>query len=152
MLLLVFVQLHCIELLVTFLAFMDTEGIMVKVVSWANLVATCFNCWFILNYPMKLCDCRTSLAFRLMPQGNAVLDCSPIAAAGHVIPQSYVPISVSQFMDDLSAEEDIFSTRPDNNNFVSTVLCDRRNACLNVYADAINLFIILFIFTKWNVR
>ncbi|XP_052204740.1 uncharacterized protein LOC127809749 [Diospyros lotus] len=50
---------------------------------------------------------RTSLMFRLMPQGNAILDCSPIAAAGHVIPQSYVPISVSQFMDDLSAEEDM---------------------------------------------
>ncbi|XP_019454251.1 PREDICTED: uncharacterized protein LOC109355513 [Lupinus angustifolius] len=48
---------------------------------------------------------RTSLAYRLMPQGNAILDCSPIAAAGHVIPQSYVPISVSQFMDDLAAEE-----------------------------------------------
>ncbi|KAI4357015.1 hypothetical protein L6164_000994 [Bauhinia variegata] len=52
---------------------------------------------------------RTSLAFRLMPQGNAILDCSPIAAAGHVIPQSYVPISVSQFMDDLSAEEAVVS-------------------------------------------
>jgi len=25
-----------------------------------------------------------------MPQGNAILDYSPIAAAGHVIPQSYV--------------------------------------------------------------
>ncbi|KAK9106377.1 hypothetical protein Syun_022388 [Stephania yunnanensis] len=36
---------------------------------------------------------RTSLAFRLMPQGNAVLDCSRIATAGHVIPQSYVPIT-----------------------------------------------------------
>ncbi|XP_027353651.1 uncharacterized protein LOC113864294 isoform X1 [Abrus precatorius] len=48
---------------------------------------------------------RTSLAYRLMPQGNAILDCSPIAAAGHVIPQNYVPISVSQFMDDLAAEE-----------------------------------------------
>lgn len=44
-----------------------------------------------------------------MPQGNAILDCSPIAAAGHVIPQSYVPISVSQFMDDLSTEEVIGS-------------------------------------------
>lgn len=40
-----------------------------------------------------------------MPQGNAILDCSPIAAAGHVIPQSYVRISVSQFMDDLVVEE-----------------------------------------------
>lgn len=40
-----------------------------------------------------------------MPQGNAILDCSPIAAAGHAVPQSYVPISVSQFMDDLAAEE-----------------------------------------------
>ncbi|XP_077247066.1 RING/U-box superfamily protein [Tasmannia lanceolata] len=58
---------------------------------------------------------RTSLAFRLMPQGNAILDCSPIAAAGHVIPQSYVPISVSQFMDDLSAEEDAVCTRSESN-------------------------------------
>lgn len=64
---------------------------------------------------------RTSLAFRLMPLGNAVLDCSPIAAAGHVIPQSYVPISVSQFMDDLSAEEDILCNRSDNN--VSFLSC-----------------------------
>lgn len=52
---------------------------------------------------------RTSLAFRLMPQGNAILDCRPILAAGHVIPQSYVPVSVSQFMDDLSADEDTSS-------------------------------------------
>ncbi|KAK8625692.1 hypothetical protein V6N13_090558 [Hibiscus sabdariffa] len=57
---------------------------------------------------------RTSLAFRLMPQGNAILDCSPVAAAGHVIPQSYVPISVSQFMDELSAEEDVVCNRSDN--------------------------------------
>ncbi|KAL4319247.1 hypothetical protein GQ457_18G023390 [Hibiscus cannabinus] len=56
---------------------------------------------------------RTSLAFRLMPQGNAILDCSPVAAAGHVIPQSYVPISVSQFMDELSAEEDVVCNRSD---------------------------------------
>lgn len=48
---------------------------------------------------------RTCLAYRLMPQGNAILDCSPIAAAGHAIPHSYGPISVSQFMDDLAAEE-----------------------------------------------
>ena len=66
--------------------------------------------------------CRTSLAFRLMPLGNAVLDCSPIAAAGHVIPQSYVPISVSQFMDELSAEEDILCNRSDI-NYVSSLLC-----------------------------
>ncbi|OMO60704.1 Zinc finger, RING/FYVE/PHD-type [Corchorus capsularis] len=57
---------------------------------------------------------RTSLAFRLMPQGNAILDCSPVAAAGHVIPQTYVPISVSQFMDELSAEEDVVCNRSDN--------------------------------------
>ncbi|KAK9117907.1 hypothetical protein Scep_016000 [Stephania cephalantha] len=56
---------------------------------------------------------RTSLAFRLMPQGNAVLDCSRIATAGHVIPQSYVPITVSQFMDDLSAEDDVACTNSD---------------------------------------
>nr|GEW05021.1 hypothetical protein [Tanacetum cinerariifolium] len=57
---------------------------------------------------------RSSLAFRLMPQGNAILDCSPIRVAGHVIPQSYVPISVSQFMDDLSADEDVPCTSSDN--------------------------------------
>lgn len=56
------------------------------------------------------------MAFRLVPQGNAILDCSPIAAAGHVIPQSYVPISVSQFMDDLSAEEDVICNRSESNN------------------------------------
>ncbi|RZC70139.1 hypothetical protein C5167_033296 [Papaver somniferum] len=58
---------------------------------------------------------RASLAFRLMPQSNAILDCSPIAKAGHVTPQSYVPISVSQFMDDLSAEEDVACNHPVNN-------------------------------------
>lgn len=54
-----------------------------------------------------------------MPQGNAILDCSPIAAAGHVIPQSYVPISVSQFMDDLSAEEDVLCSS--DNTYVSYI-------------------------------
>ena len=49
-----------------------------------------------------------------MPQSNAILDCSPVSAAGHVIPQSYVPISVSQFMDDLSAEENVPCHRTDN--------------------------------------
>lgn len=62
-----------------------------------------------------LLACRTSLAYRLMPQGNAILDCSPIAAAGHVIPQRYVPISVSQFMDDLAAEE-LIGSRCDNDD------------------------------------
>ncbi|KZV36745.1 RING/U-box superfamily protein isoform 1 [Dorcoceras hygrometricum] len=52
------------------------------------------------------CGGRTALAFRLMPQGNAILECSSIAAAGNVIPEAYVPISVSRFMDDLSAEDD----------------------------------------------
>lgn len=63
---------------------------------------------------------RASLTFRLMPQSNAVLDCSPIAAAGHVIQQNYQPICVSQFMDDLSAEEDIMCSLP-NNVYVSLV-------------------------------
>lgn len=40
-----------------------------------------------------------------MPHANAILDCSPIAAAGHCVPQMYQPISASQFMDDLCAEE-----------------------------------------------
>lgn len=58
-----------------------------------------------------------------MPQTNAILDCSPIAAAGHVIPQRYGPVSVSQFMDDLSAEEDVLCTHLDkDNNCVSPFL------------------------------
>ncbi|KAI7726576.1 hypothetical protein M8C21_010993 [Ambrosia artemisiifolia] len=78
--------------------------------------------WYLADYGLRpaasyraATDCtsttanagRSSLAFRLMPQSNAILDCSPIRTAGHVIPQSYVPISVSQFMDDLSADEDV---------------------------------------------
>ncbi|KAL3830658.1 hypothetical protein ACJIZ3_019460 [Penstemon smallii] len=74
---------------------------------------------------------RTSLAFRLMPQGNAILDCSPIALAGHVIPQSYVPISVSQFMDDLSAEEDGLFNHADN-SYVSISLRIPRGHAHNI--------------------
>lgn len=71
------------------------------------------DCEGISQLMSELVPCRTSLAFRLMPQGNAILDCSPIAAAGHVIPQSYVPISVTQFMDDLSVEEDVLCNQTD---------------------------------------
>lgn len=49
-----------------------------------------------------------------MPQGNAILDCAPISAAGHVIPQSYMPISVSQFLDNLAADEDELCSPTDN--------------------------------------
>ncbi|KAH0777825.1 hypothetical protein KY290_009236 [Solanum tuberosum] len=66
------------------------------------------------NYVGTTCGGRTSLAFRLIPQSNAILDCSPITASGHVIPQSYVPIPVSQFMDDLSSEEDMLCSNTDN--------------------------------------
>ncbi|ERM94670.1 hypothetical protein AMTR_s00011p00219510 [Amborella trichopoda] len=52
-----------------------------------------------------------------MPQGNALLDCSPIAAAGHVIPQSFVPITVSQFMDDLSAGDDAMCNNRAENTY-----------------------------------
>ncbi|KAJ1281741.1 hypothetical protein BS78_04G328800 [Paspalum vaginatum] len=52
---------------------------------------------------------RASLMFRLMPRANAILDCSPISAAGHCIPQIYQPISASQFMDGLHAHEHIVS-------------------------------------------
>ncbi|XP_059309182.1 uncharacterized protein LOC132060257 isoform X1 [Lycium ferocissimum] len=65
------------------------------------------------TYAGTTCGGRTSVAFRLTPQSNAILDCSPIAAAGHIIPQSYMPISVSQFMDDLSAEEDMLCSNTD---------------------------------------
>ncbi|KAA8532222.1 hypothetical protein F0562_032253 [Nyssa sinensis] len=80
---------------------------------------------------------RTSLAFRLMPQGNAVLDCSPIAAAGHVIPQSYVPISVSQFMDDLSAEEDVLCNRSDN-AYVAQNNLNREPSLRSVLSDPVS--------------
>uniref|UniRef100_A0A804PRY4 RING/U-box superfamily protein n=1 Tax=Zea mays TaxID=4577 RepID=A0A804PRY4_MAIZE len=51
---------------------------------------------------------RASLMFRLMPRANAILDCSPISAAGHCTPQIHRPISASQFMDDLRAEENVY--------------------------------------------
>ncbi|XP_078442081.1 RING/U-box superfamily protein isoform X2 [Wolffia australiana] len=57
---------------------------------------------------------RTSLTFRLMPRSNAILDCSPLSAAGHVIPQNFVPMTASQFMDDLSAEDNRFGNRHEN--------------------------------------
>ncbi|KAG5576838.1 hypothetical protein H5410_056972, partial [Solanum commersonii] len=47
------------------------------------------------NYVATTCGGRTSLAFRLIPQSNAISDYSPIIATGHVILQSYVPIFVS---------------------------------------------------------
>uniref|UniRef100_A0A6M2EDM9 U-box domain-containing protein n=1 Tax=Populus davidiana TaxID=266767 RepID=A0A6M2EDM9_9ROSI len=80
---------------------------------------------------------RTSLVFRLMPQGNAILDCSPIAAAGHVIPQSYVPISVSQFMDDLSAEEDVVCNQP-NNNYVAQNDTNKEPSLRSVLSDPLS--------------
>ncbi|XP_057962530.1 uncharacterized protein LOC131154055 isoform X1 [Malania oleifera] len=80
---------------------------------------------------------RTSLAFRLLPQGNAVLDCSPIAAAGHVIPQSFVPISVSQFMDDLSAEEDVLCSRPDD-TYVARNGLNREPSLRSVLSDPLS--------------
>ncbi|KAM5566461.1 hypothetical protein ABKV19_014899 [Rosa sericea] len=80
---------------------------------------------------------RTSLAFRLMPQGNAVLDCSPIAAAGHVIPQSYVPISVSQFMDDLSAEEDVLCNHSDS-AFVPRINLNKDPSLRSVLSDPLS--------------
>lgn len=74
-----------------------------------------------------------------MPQGNAILDCSPIAAAGHVIPQSYVPISVSQFMDDLSAEEDVLCSRSDS-TYVS-----------NIFKQLFSLSLFFFLIKKEEV-
>ncbi|KAK6160528.1 hypothetical protein DH2020_003909 [Rehmannia glutinosa] len=81
---------------------------------------------------------RISLAFRLMPQGNAILDCTPISAAGHVIPQSYVPISVSQFMDDLSAEEDLLCNHTDN-AYVPADNLNREPSLRSVLSDPLSL-------------
>jgi hypothetical protein len=47
--------------------------------------------------------------FRLMPRADAILDCSPVSAAGHCIPQIYQPITACQFMAELRAEEHIVS-------------------------------------------
>ncbi|KAL5759108.1 hypothetical protein ACOSQ2_017946 [Xanthoceras sorbifolium] len=80
---------------------------------------------------------RTSLAFRLMPQGNAILDCSPIAAAGHVIPQSYVPISVSQFMDDLSAEEEGLYNHADH-TYVAQNSLNKEPSLRSVLSDPVS--------------
>ncbi|CAN6990921.1 hypothetical protein IGI04_003283 [Brassica rapa subsp. trilocularis] len=66
---------------------------------------------------------RASLAFRLMPKSNAILDCSPVEAAGHVIPQSYVPVSVSQFMDNLLAENETPVTPPVKTNVSRDDVC-----------------------------
>lgn len=81
---------------------------------------------------------RTSLAFRLMPQANAILDCSPIAAAGHVIPQSYVPISVSQFMDDLSAEDDMLCNHRPDNTYVARNNLNKEPSLRSVLSDPIS--------------
>jgi hypothetical protein len=55
-------------------------------------------------------SCRASLTFRLMPHANAILDCSPILAAGHCIRQIYQPVPASQFMDDSWAEVHVVSS------------------------------------------
>ncbi|XP_017220226.1 uncharacterized protein LOC108197193 isoform X2 [Daucus carota subsp. sativus] len=81
---------------------------------------------------------RTSLAFRLMPQSNAILDCSPVSAAGHVIPQSYVPISVSQFMDDLSAEENVPCHRTDNANQVASNNLNKEPSLRSILSDPLS--------------
>lgn len=67
---------------------------------------------------------RASLTFRLMPHANAILDCSPILAAGHCIRQIYQPVPASQFMDDSCAEAHVVSSHLEEplesqGNFVS---------------------------------
>ncbi|EOA30256.1 hypothetical protein CARUB_v10013378mg [Capsella rubella] len=80
---------------------------------------------------------RASLAFRLMPKSNAILDCSPIEAAGHVIPQSYVPVSVSQFMDNLLAENDTIVNPPVKTNVPRDDVC-KEPSLRSVLSDPIS--------------
>ncbi|VVA98268.1 unnamed protein product [Arabis nemorensis] len=80
---------------------------------------------------------RASLAFRLMPKSNAILDCSPIEAAGHVIPQSYVPVSVSQFMDNLLAENDTLVSPPVKTNVSRDDVC-KEPSLRSVLSDPIS--------------
>ncbi|KAK1326448.1 U-box domain-containing protein 63 [Acorus calamus] len=65
----------------------------------------------------------SQLAFVLLPLIEVLLTIHQmltILEAGHVIPQSFVPISVSRFMDDLSAEEEAGCSHPDNTCEVQT--------------------------------
>jgi len=39
-----------------------------------------------IHLTQKATSGRKSLAFRFIPQSNAILDCSPIIAVGHFIP------------------------------------------------------------------
>ncbi|KAJ4886960.1 RING/U-box superfamily protein [Raphanus sativus] len=80
---------------------------------------------------------RASLAFRLMPKSNAILDCSPVEAAGHVIPQSYVPVSVSQFMDNLLAENETPVSPPVKTNVSRDDVC-KEPSLRSVLSDPIS--------------
>ncbi|KAL3692789.1 hypothetical protein R1sor_006440 [Riccia sorocarpa] len=57
---------------------------------------------------------RTSLAFRLMPRSNATIDCKPMQEAGHAVPENFGPISVTAFMENLSAAEALLSNGSEN--------------------------------------
>jgi hypothetical protein len=72
-----------------------------------------------------------------MPKSNAILDCSPIEAAGHVIPQSYVPVSVSQFMDNLLAENDTLVNPPVKTNVPRDDVC-KEPSLRSVLSDPIS--------------
>uniref|UniRef100_A0A7N0UIY6 PUB 62/63 C-terminal domain-containing protein n=1 Tax=Kalanchoe fedtschenkoi TaxID=63787 RepID=A0A7N0UIY6_KALFE len=81
---------------------------------------------------------RTTLSYRLMPHNSAVLDCSPIAAAGHVIPQCYVPISVSQFLEDLNSEEDPSARPADRDNSVAGIDFNTEPSLRSVLSDPLS--------------
>lgn len=50
-------------------------------------------------------NCRTSLAFRLMPRASATIDCTAIAETGHLVPEGYGPVPVQTFLDTVAAAE-----------------------------------------------
>ncbi|KAJ7535841.1 hypothetical protein O6H91_12G048300 [Diphasiastrum complanatum] len=76
---------------------------------------------------------RTSLAFRLMPRGNATIDCSAMSDAGHAIPEGYGPVSVNQFMDGLTAAEALMGNGFDNN--LENVLTNSEPSLRSVLCD-----------------
>jgi hypothetical protein len=82
-----------------------------------------------------------------MPHSNSILDFSPIAAAGHVIPHNFQPISVSQFMDDLSTEENAIYHDLEN-NFVSA----RTTSCVINFLDLSYGILVNLLMTRLNFQ
>lgn len=63
-------------------------------------------------------NCRTSLAFRLMPRAGATIDCTAVAETGHLVPEGYGPIPVQTFLDTVAATEQTLVVNGSDSNIV----------------------------------